>query len=98
MKRLFEILNDIILCIRFPFLYPRNRFTGLHYNNWKIQDKLKDLWKQSMTYGLNPNNRYAPTVTNKKAYFYYKLLKFYHNYILQIFHCILLIQSLIKWK
>ena len=24
------------MCIKYPFLYPRNRFTGLHYNNWKL--------------------------------------------------------------
>ena len=24
-------INNIILCIRFPFLYPRNRFTGRHH-------------------------------------------------------------------
>ena len=36
MKRLFKILNSISLCIRFPFLYPRNRFSGKHtvYINW----------------------------------------------------------------
>lgn len=36
MKNLIRIINNIILCIRFPFLFPRNRFTGLHYNNWSI--------------------------------------------------------------
>ena len=36
MKKLIRILNNIVLCIRFPFLYPRNRFTGRHYNNWNI--------------------------------------------------------------
>lgn len=36
MKKFRKTLNNIILCIRFPFLYPRNRFTGLHYNNWNI--------------------------------------------------------------
>ena len=36
MKKILKFFNDLILCIRFPFLYPRNRFTGTHYNNWKI--------------------------------------------------------------
>jgi hypothetical protein len=36
MKELIRNLRDIWLCIRFPFLYPRNRWTGLHYNNWTI--------------------------------------------------------------
>lgn len=31
-----KIIESCILCIRFPFLYPRNRFTGLHYTNWKL--------------------------------------------------------------
>ena len=37
-KLIHRIIKSSILCIRFPFLYPRNRFTGLHYNNWRIQD------------------------------------------------------------
>ena len=36
LKKIINIFNSIILCLRFPFLYPRNRFTGLHYNNWEI--------------------------------------------------------------
>lgn len=36
MKKFIRIINNIILCLRFPFLYPRNRFTGYHYNNWDI--------------------------------------------------------------
>lgn len=31
-----KIIESCILCLRFPFLYPRNRFTGLHYTNWKL--------------------------------------------------------------
>jgi hypothetical protein len=27
-----------ILCIRFPFLYPRNRFSGKHYANWTLHN------------------------------------------------------------
>lgn len=37
-------LDSIYLCLKYPFLYPRNRFSGLHYNNYKILniiDKLK---------------------------------------------------------
>lgn len=37
-KKLWKIIDSTILCIRFPFLYPRNRFTGNHYNCWKIID------------------------------------------------------------
>jgi hypothetical protein len=31
MKKIYKILNSIYLCLRFPFLYPRNRFTGKHH-------------------------------------------------------------------
>lgn len=34
------------LCIRFPFLYPRNRFNGRHYTNWKLDKKMNDIWKK----------------------------------------------------
>ena len=35
-KEIKNAINASILCIRFPFLYPRNRWTGRHYNNWTI--------------------------------------------------------------
>lgn len=34
------------LCIRFPFLYPKNRFTDKHYNNWKLQTKIMNIYKK----------------------------------------------------
>jgi hypothetical protein len=50
--RFFRNIRDLVrstfLCIRYPFLYPRNRFTGLHYNNWKIIEKIKELYKSSV--------------------------------------------------
>lgn len=35
-KEVKNAINASILCIRFPFLHPRNRWTGRHYNNWTI--------------------------------------------------------------
>ena len=39
MKKIYKILNSIYLCLRFPFLYPRNRFTGRHHvsPNWLLK-------------------------------------------------------------
>ena len=34
--KLKKLIENCYLCIRFPFLYSRNRFSGLHYTNWKI--------------------------------------------------------------
>lgn len=38
--RLPHTLYSCYLCIRFPFLYPRNRFTGRHYTNWWFEKNL----------------------------------------------------------
>ena len=35
-KKILNPIRSTYLCIRYPFLYPRNRFTGKHYNNWKL--------------------------------------------------------------
>lgn len=34
--KFLKIIESSILCLRFPFLYPRNRFSDLHYTNWKM--------------------------------------------------------------
>lgn len=34
--KFMHIIDSSYLCLRYPYLYPRNRFTGRHYNNYKI--------------------------------------------------------------
>lgn len=41
-----NLIPSVILCIRFPFLYPRNRFTGHNYNNWRINGLQSKLYKE----------------------------------------------------
>lgn len=48
-KRIIHTIESSILCLRFPFLYPRNRFTGRGVEQkwflksyYKIDDELKD--------------------------------------------------------
>ena len=36
------------MCIKYPFLYPRNRFTGLHYNYWKIIEYHRNNYKKAV--------------------------------------------------
>lgn len=36
-------VESTVLCIRFPFLYPRNRFTGKHYNDYNLDMKIKKI-------------------------------------------------------
>lgn len=40
-------IKSIWLCLKYPFLYPRNRFTGLHYNNWDLLDWIGRKRKES---------------------------------------------------
>jgi hypothetical protein len=47
MAKILKIIKSTILCLRFPFLYPRNRFTDKHYNNWKLLDKIRDIRNQA---------------------------------------------------
>ena len=43
--KLYKVLESSLLCLRFPFLYPRNRFDGKHHNHmlqhilWKLGQK-----------------------------------------------------------
>jgi hypothetical protein len=100
------------LCIKYPFLYPRNRFNDLHYNNWKIQNFLDELVKKyqiSKLGGDYENHKFSNLQIEffKDHWYYFKqvspimisgwinwwakplhtIVKFYHDYILQIFHC-----------
>ena len=48
---LLHTIDSCYLCLKYPFLYPRNRFTGNHYNNWKIIDYCDKLEKESVLHG-----------------------------------------------
>lgn len=43
----YRAVKSTILCLRFPFLYPRNRWTGRHWNSWKINDYHKEHWNKA---------------------------------------------------
>ena len=44
-KKIKDVISASILCLRFPFLYPRNRFDGKYHANilgtwvWKLKQK-----------------------------------------------------------
>ena len=103
-KLIYKAIQSSILCIRFPFLYPRNLCTGLHYNNWRIKEycsKLAEKYKYSgkqdpgakKVYNLKINKyntlgTYYTYWTNRWAKILYNIITWYHNVFLQIFHCI----------
>lgn len=88
MKKILNTIKSTALCIRYPFLYPRNRWTGLHYNNFLILGKISDLYKESHDSGMDDGGHFETKVTNRWKYILWALLKFYHNYFLQLTHCL----------
>ena len=52
--RFIHTIYSSYMCIKYPFLYPRNRFTGLHYNNWRIIDYHRNNYKNAViSYNIN---------------------------------------------
>ena len=69
--KLKKIIDSCYLSSRFVFLYPRNRWTGNHWDSWKIREYLygRRLWtiKSSASLGIHgkafeqvpkPNRKY----------------------------------------
>ena len=104
LKIIYNTIKSSILCIRFPFLYPRNRFTGLHYNNWKVKNyrnKLVEKYQYNgkqdpgtkKVYNLKVNKyktlgTYYIYWTNWWAKILYNSITWYHDVFLQILHCV----------
>lgn len=38
-----NVYKSTVLCLKYPFLYTRNRFNGRHYNNVNIHNKMHEL-------------------------------------------------------
>lgn len=100
-KKIIKVVNATVLCVRFPFLYPRNRFTNLHYNNWKILDWTDDLSRKYhhfvKTENLEAGQRkhFIKTIgifcdywTSVWACLAYNTVRWLHNNVIQLFHCI----------
>jgi ferredoxin-like protein FixX len=101
-NQFIHTLKSIWLCIKYPFLYPRNRWTGNHYDNWKFKNVIygdKGLYdKEYKTEGLYQKafivnidqETYVMTKTVKDwryALLFY-LCEFIYYYPIQWAHCI----------
>jgi hypothetical protein len=114
LKTIKNVIYSSYMCISYPFLYPRNRFTGLHYNNWRIVDYYTDLIKtyKNWVFLENPDEKCIHSLSDQPYYEYvsnkccsywsnwwakpwYLIVKFFHAYIIQIFHCI---PTSIEWQ
>ena len=99
------------MCIKYPFLYPRNRWSGKHYNNWTILNYAGRIYskychtqfsKGERLSGLEigsfeslypyyverPSERIIKGWKNWWAKPYWRLISFFHDYVLQVFHCL----------
>ena len=61
-KKIKNVFNASILCLRFPFLYPRNRFDGEHHcgllSNWTYKLRLKARQSFIITGKVNKSDDY----------------------------------------
>ena len=86
-NKFFKTIKSTYLCVKYPFLYPRDRRTGKHYNNWKIIEKIKDLYNAAYVHG-NSDTGFEPILTNRWKAICWRALKFYHDHVLQWCHCL----------
>ena len=79
-----------ILCIRFPFLYPRNRFSGKHYTNWTLGIKKMDAHEKAYRVVGEVMNKENPLRSEKISNWWAFVEKFYSflESFLGIFHII----------
>ena len=69
--KLKQMMEATILCIRFPFLYPVNRFTGLHYNSYKVLNFKSKLMKYKKYTFLDEKYENAE-ILNKDDFWYFR--------------------------
>ena len=61
-KKIKDVISASILCLRFPFLYPRNKFDGKHHcrllSNWTYKLRLKARQSFIITGKVNKSDDY----------------------------------------
>lgn len=78
-------LRSTLLCVKYPFLYPRNRWTGKHYNNWDLNDKLKKLYSEAYK-AHGKENGFKVEVVNRWKAILYKVFSFWYDHPMQWIH------------
>lgn len=46
MVKIKDVVRSCYLCLRFPFLYPRNVYGNKHYSNYKLDEKRKEIYRK----------------------------------------------------
>lgn len=93
-KKYLKVPYNCYLCIKYPFLYPKNRFSDSHYTNWVFEEKLRELRKKfDFTPIFDENNKIILrtkeniVIKKNKYYFQYYLLKIWY-FILSLLNSI----------
>lgn len=98
--KVWKTIESTVLCLRYPFLYPRNRWTGKNYNNWKLDDLIKKTFDEShictnqveFHKGLSDDELYQMQhpkyrITSFPKAVKCRFLKIY-RWILEVIHCV----------
>lgn len=80
--RFIHTIYSSYMCIKYPFLYPRNRFTGLHYNYWKIIEYHRQNYKKAiLSYSIKFEDNKSVFNDNDTVEIYGKTLKVMYEVI-----------------
>ena len=71
-KKIGRVIYSTLLCIKYPFLYPRNRWTDKHYNCWKIIEYHRENYRKA--YRLISLQITDKRVNSEEQTEYYKFL------------------------
>ena len=71
-KKIGRVIYSTLLCIKYPFLYPRNRWTDKHYNCWKIIEYHQENYRKA--YHLISLQITDKEVNSEEQTEYYKFL------------------------
>lgn len=95
LENIKKIVESCYLCIKYPFLYPRNRLTDKHYDSLVIRNYLygKSDSLHNPNFGGIYNKAFTIELPKRKikslpwAIWFY-VVKFVGDYIVPVFHCI----------
>ena len=89
-KSIWNTVNSTYLCLRFPFLYPRNHFTDRHYSNWRLDDKIQVVFYDSHTsIKRDKYDFFHPRYRIRKPLkaLWSRILRLYRS-LLELLHCV----------
>ena len=76
-------IRNLILCLKYPFLIPRNRFSGCRHTYWKFRDYAYDCMNKGMTLDFS-SHPYHTVYPNRMLYLWGEFLLWVHDNLMQI--------------